>query len=373
MPTLPLTPLRVSVAIESFNELLSPLEVLIEGEVASFSINRERYVFFDLKDETAEAKLGCFMWRQKLTVPLEDGMKVVVRGRPGIHPRSGQFRITVEQITPQGEGSLKRAYELLRSKLEAEGLFAPTRKRPLPHFPTTVGIVSSRQAAGLGDFMRIAGERMTGIRYVLADVAVQGVHAERELALAVDHLNTFVQPDVIVMLRGGGSLEDLQAFNSETVARAVVRSRAPVVVGVGHERDTTIADFCADVRAATPSNAAQIVIPDREEILAAVQLQCQTQAQRLTRQVASLRQWLALLLEKSGSRVTVTLSQLRQELQQRMERIESLAPQRVLARGYSITRGPGGRLVRTVKDVAPGDALRTILLSGEIHSRVDLP
>lgn len=409
----PLPVLTVSAALESFNELLKPLEVRIEGEIAGFSISRDRFVFFDLKDEAVEARVGCFMMKHQLAVPLEDGMKVVIHGRPGIFTKSGRFTITVSQAQPTGEGALKRAFELLKAKLEAEGLFAPARKRTLPAFPQTIGIVSSKTAAGLGDFMRIARERCPGVHYVLADAAVQGMEAERELIAGLDYLNSYSNPDVIVMIRGGGSLEDLHAFNSEAVARAIVRSKAPVVVGVGHERDVTIADYCADLRAPTPSAAAQLVVPDREEVLRQVGVQCERSGARLQREFAALRHRVRVLLlendarirhdlihsrnrldlavsrsagavasymdrlryrvrlalQRSSQRIETQLHEVRQRGGTLLARIEAFNPQQVLERGYGIVRAEGA-IVRSTEQIPPGSRIHLTVRHGTAYASV---
>src|SRR3989344_3282465 len=216
----------VSEFIDHINALVATDVHAVEGEISGFNLSQGRWVFFDLKDEKVESKVGCFMMAFKLKTPLEDGMKVRVIGTPKVHEKSGQFRITVEQVELVGEGALKRAFELLKKKLAGEGLFADERKRPIPRFPERIGVIASRESAAFGDFKYFQTAKP--------------------------------RPDVLVLMRGAGSLEDLQAFNSEEVAYAIFGSKIPVVVGVGHERDESIADYVADLRASTPSNAAEL-------------------------------------------------------------------------------------------------------------------
>ena len=238
--------------------------VTIEGEVSSFKVNQGKWVFFDLKE--ADATLGCFMPLSTLKVEIEDGMKIRVSGYPRL-TKWGRFSFTVRSVELAGEGALKRAYELLRARLEQEGLFSDSRKRPLVAIPTRVGLVASRASAAYSDFIQILQQRWSGVEILLADVQVQGAVAPSQIVGAIDYFNELADPvDTLVIIRGGGSLEDLQAFNTEAVARAVAGSRTPTIVGVGHEVDVSLADLAADRRAATPTDAARIVVPDRVEM-----------------------------------------------------------------------------------------------------------
>lgn len=357
----------VSEAIQLCNSCFEGINLVVEGEISGYGQSRGKFVFFDLKDPEIEAKMSCFMMLFQQNIPLEDGMRVVVRARPSIYAKSGSFRLTVQSVEAKGEGSLKRAFELLKQKLETEGLFDLGRKRRLPEYPTKIGVVSSATAAGYGDFMRIANNRFSGIEYTLVNVAVQGVDAEAEIIAGLDYLNTFVNPDAIVMIRGGGSLEDLHAFNSELVARAIIRSKAPVVVGVGHERDVTIADFCADLRAATPSNAAELVVPDQRMLVQRVKGSLGRFDIRLHQYLQVKRQKVQYALEYQRGVILRELSRYREQVKHRLITINALAPQNVLARGYSITTTAKGT-VRSSRDVASGDTLQTHLADGTISS-----
>ncbi|MFH1047966.1 MAG: exodeoxyribonuclease VII large subunit [Patescibacteria group bacterium] len=251
---------------EAFSAAVFPDGVSIEGEVAEYRVSQGKWVWFLLKDQ--DSVLSCFATTWKMRLPLEDGMQVRIYGVPKIHNRSGKFSIVVDRAEPVGEGALKRAYELLKSRLEQEGLFSPERKRFLPRFPNRIGLIASRESAAYSDFLRILNNRWGGLEINSVHVQVQGRDAVESIVQAFEYFN--VHPDladVLVLTRGGGSLEDLQAFNSEEVARAVFGSAVPVIVGVGHERDESLADYAADVRASTPSNAAEIIVPDRQDFL----------------------------------------------------------------------------------------------------------
>ncbi|MDP2629954.1 MAG: exodeoxyribonuclease VII large subunit [Candidatus Uhrbacteria bacterium] len=259
--------LSVSEFVEYINIAIGQRKVSIEGEISGYHLNQGKWVFFDLKDQ--DSKIGCFAASWNLHAALEDGMQVVVHGVPRVYGKSGKFSIMVDSIELRGEGALRRAFELTKKKLEAEGLFDVARKRSLPQFPEKIGIIASRESAAYTDFMRIVSQRWGGVELYLYHVQVQGERAVSDIVKAFEWFNTIgFQEGVqsIALIRGGGSLEDLQAFNSESVARAVFGSRIPVVCGVGHERDESLADYAADVRAATPTHAAGLIVPNREEI-----------------------------------------------------------------------------------------------------------
>src|SRR5690606_27466470 len=272
--------------------------VEIEGEVAEFKVNQNKYIFFNLKDEASS--VGCFMMLWQLRLPIEDGMRVVVTASPKL-TAWGKFSLTVKSIRPVGEGSLKKSFELLKAKLEKEGLFAVERKRPIPEMPDKVGVISSVQAAGCADFMKIADDRWGGVKFEVAQVQVQGSEAPDQMIRALKYFNEQAElPDVIVIIRGGGSADDLAAFNDELLVREVAGSRVPVLAGIGHEIDESLVDLAADLRAATPSNAAQLLLPDKAEIRRTVRYQLGSLLPKVERvldeQVAMLRQRLGQAL-----------------------------------------------------------------------------
>ncbi|MBR2836939.1 exodeoxyribonuclease VII large subunit [Candidatus Saccharibacteria bacterium] len=241
--------------------------VVLTGEVASFKVNQGKWVFFDLKDE--ETSIGCFMALWSLRVPLEDGMKVAVRGVPKL-TKWGKFSFTVTGVQLVGEGSLKKAYEMLKKKLTAEGLFDPAKKRPLPKDLTRLGVISSVQAAGYADFIKIINARWGGIKVQVAHTQVQGMEAADQMIRALRYFNERGEVQVIALLRGGGSADDLACFNDEQLVREVAASRIPVITGVGHEVDESLCDLAADVRASTPSNAAEMLTPDKKVVRARI-------------------------------------------------------------------------------------------------------
>ncbi len=359
--------------------------VTIEGEVSSFKVNQGKWVFFDLKD--SEATLNCFMALYQLKVPLEDGMRVRITGVPRF-TKWGKFSFTVRRVELAGEGELRRAFEILKARLSAEGLFRPERKRPLPRYPRRLGVVTSAQSAAYGDFIKILDARWGGLTILVADVQVQGALAPDQLVAAINYFNQLAEPvDALVIIRGGGSLEDLQAFSTEAVARAVAASRTPTIVGVGHEVDVSLADYAADVRAATPTNAAQLVVPERREILAATdhyrhrllsraeQLQHDL-ARQLDHSINRLEGFVRLPREAVtrhqqvinwGMRSLVSDTTSKLALTQRL--LRGFDPTATLARGYAIVRH-GKAIVRSSKQVNAGDTIVIQLHRDSISSEV---
>ncbi len=311
--------------------------VEVEGEVASFKVNHNKYVFFDLKD--ADGTVGCFMTVWQLRTPIEDGMRVVVRAVPKV-TNWGKFSLTVQEIRLVGEGNLRRSHDLLRKKLSSEGLFDEARKRPLPDRPMRVAVISSTQAAGYADFMKIAGERWGGVKFTVANVVVQGEKAPDQIIRAMAYFEQLAElPEVIVLVRGGGSADDLSAFNDERLVRKIATCRVPVLTGIGHEVDESLVDLATDVRAATPSNAAEILFPDKQEAVRTVRAQlrsaglsvCRAIRERLVEvrdsQIGSLEAW--------RRRVDQAL----ETVHTRQRLIDEYNPDTVLKRGYALIQG----------------------------------
>jgi len=333
------TRLSVSDFIAVTNQTLEyayPL-VEIEGEVASFKVNQGKFIFFDIKD--AGGSLGCFMTVWQMRTPIEDGMKVIVTASPKL-TQWGKFSLTVKAVRPSGEGALKKSFEILKAKLDKEGLFALERKRPLPAVPSHIAVISSTQAAGYADFIKILNDRWGGLRVEVAHVQVQGVSAPDQIIRALNYFNSRDDlPEAVVIIRGGGSADDLSAFNDEQLVRAIAASRIPTLVGVGHEVDESLADLAADVRAATPSNAAQILVPDKQELIRAVKYQVRSLLPRvdsaISQQLAKIKSFLMEALESVSDKVDDNLNQLAG-----MRRVlAELNPATVLARGYALLRG----------------------------------
>ncbi len=319
--------------------------IVVVGEVESFKVSQGKFVFFNLKD--SEASVGCFMMVFALRLPLEDGMKVMVRARPKL-TQFGKFSLTVDTVKPVGEGSIKKGFEALRAKLDAEGLFAPERKRQLPYMPQRVGIISSIQSAGYADFMKIADERWGGIEFFVYHVAVQGLDAPDEMLTALGYFNQLESPlDAVVIIRGGGSADDLAAFNDEKLVRAIAASRTPTLVGVGHEIDTTLSDLAADVRAATPSNAAQILLPDRQAVEIRINGLMSSMTTHMQRFANERARHAVVLMEKAYLAIERHVSMAETRVLQLDGLLNSYNPEQVLRRGYAIVRGklsPGGRI-----------------------------
>ena len=333
--------LRLSVSdfIALTNQVLDGAypSVEIEGEVSSFKVNQGKFVFFDLKD--SESTVGCFMMLFALRIPIEDGMKVIMKGSPKL-TKWGKFSLTVQSIRPSGEGSLKKSFELLKAKLDKEGLFAEERKRPLSPLPRRVAVISSTQAAGYGDFMKIIDDRWGGIEVEVAHVQVQGDVAADQIIRAIEYFNQ--QPelaDVLVVIRGGGSADDLAVFNDELLVRAVAGSRIPTLTGIGHEMDISLVDLAADVRASTPSNAAERLVPERREVIAGVHRAVGQISSAAGAVADQLQQEVRANLEQALAAFEHGHQELGHELQYVSGKLAAYSPHKVLERGYSIVRG----------------------------------
>lgn len=311
--------------------------VAIEGEVASFKVNQGKWVFFDLKDD--QGSVSCFMSLYQLRIPIEDGMRVVVTASPKL-TQWGKFSLTVRAIRPLGEGDIKKSFELLKAKLEKEGLFASERKRPLPSLPQHIAVISSTQAAGYGDFMKILDDRWGGLQIDVAHVQVQGEAAADQIIRALHYFNgRDVLPEVIVIVRGGGSADDLAVFNDELLVREIAASRVPTLVGVGHEVDVTLADMVADLRAATPTNAAQLLVPDRQAVIQSVNARVRGLLPIVERTLDTARQRVSDSINTALSHIDERLQDYSDNLQAMRRVLAELDPRRVLARGYALVRG----------------------------------
>lgn len=386
-------------------------EVTVRGEVTNYRRRSDDLVFFELKDEASV--VGCFCLRWELSVELEDGQEIRVLATPSLFKKSGKFHLRVRAIELVGAGALQKAFLKLTAKLKAEGLFAPERKRALPRFPERIGLITSQDAAAYQDVLKTLKRRWLRHAVVFVPVRVQGPGAARDIARAIQIQNSTGRVDVIILTRGGGSLEDLQAFNDETVARALVASKAPVVAGIGHERDFTVAELVADLRASTPTAAAELVAPDRREVATDV-IDCARRAgAALAAEVAerrsavrdavdrlsvalgapqlklqTLRQRFATALERLAARpreqrlgvdhATARLTQsLVAWLRQRTDGVErltalltALSPTTVLARGYSVTFDAAGKVVHDADTVRSGERIRSRLQRGQLTSEV---
>lgn len=319
--------------------------VMIEGEVDSFKVNQNKFVFFNLKD--AGASIGCFMMVFALRFKIEDGMKVIIKARPKL-TQWGKFSLVVDSIRPSGEGSIKKSFDLMHQKLEREGLFSPERKRLLPKWPRRVALIASNESAGYADFMKIINDRIGGIEFYVYHTAVQGNDAPQQLEEAINRANRAENvADVLVLIRGGGSADDLLAFSDERVVRAVAGSRIPTLAGIGHETDKCLVDFAADVRASTPSNAAYILSQSKDDIRAHAQGVFHGLLPKATQLLKDTEIHTSGLISVLQTRLVEATELQVSRLDHNKKLIESYNPKNVLKRGYAIVRGDravGGKI-----------------------------
>ncbi len=310
--------------------------VIIEGEVASFKVNQGKWVFFDLKE--GDSSVSCFMVVTQLRAALTDGMKVRVRATPKL-TRWGKFSLTVSQVMPVGEGSIKKNFELLKKRLTAEGLFDPAKKRPIPQGLSKIGVISSTNAAGYIDFLKILSNRWGGMEIQTVNTQVQGLVAPEQIVRALDYFNQRAEVEAIIIVRGGGSADDLAAFNDEGLARAIASSRIPVMTGIGHEVDESLADLAADVRASTPSNAAERLAPDRQEILRRVQYGLNRIQSTIKERLEYLSNEVQRQMQEAKKQILLKIEQSEHHVRETMRILQSLNPENVLKRGYAIVTG----------------------------------
>jgi exodeoxyribonuclease VII large subunit len=395
----------VGVKVLTIGELTREVKGLIEegfpavwvtGEVSNLSRPASGHVYLTLKDP--EAQLSAVIWRRtgaRVPFELKEGMEVIARGRVSVYVPRGQYQLVIDEIQPKGIGALELALRQLKEKLSRLGYFAPERKKPIPRIPQRVALVTSPSGAAVRDMLEIFGRRWPAVEVWICPVRVQGDGASEEIAAAVRMLNRLTGIDVMIVGRGGGSAEDLWAFNAECVAHAIYESRIPVISAVGHEIDLTIADLVADRRALTPSEAAELVVPHRQEFLENLQAVESQIRLYLVRRLESARSRLEDLKQRRCFRLPLEavqelgrrldeltermqraarqrLVQTRRQLEAQAAHLESLSPLNVLGRGYSLTRREAdGMVVRIPDQVRPGDRLITSVQHGQITSRVE--
>src|SRR5450759_649266 len=372
-------------------------DLWVQGELSNFSRPTSGHIYFTLKDSLAALRV--VMWRstaQTLRIALRDGMAVEVHGKISMYETGGQLQLYADEIRPAGEGQLYQEFLRLKARLEAEGLFDQARKRPIPGMPHRIGIVTSPTAAALQDILNTLRRRYPLAEVILSPTPVQGDEAIPGVIAALERLNRLEKPDVILLARGGGSLEDLWAFNDEGVARAIAASQAPVITGIGHEIDFTIADFAADLRAPTPTAAAELATPDRQDLLSALlektnqleryyQVLLTTQRWQLNNQTGSLqrysptsqvnnyRQQLDESLRRSERALIQTFELNQTRLRGLQTRLISLSPQSILNRGYAmVLRQDDKSLVRSTRQVQVNDDLSVQLSDGVVDVKVTL-
>lgn len=368
----------------------------VRGEISNFKRHyASGHLYFSLKD--ADGLIRAVMFRSaadKVRFTPADGMKVLARGRVSAFPRDGQYQLYVEEMQPDGMGALYLAYEQLRAKLASEGLFDAARKKPLPKYPERIGIITSATGAAIHDMITVTGRRFPAAELYLYPSQVQGPEAPRQLIGALSYFNRTKSVDVIIIGRGGGSLEDLWAFNNETLARAVAASEIPVISAVGHESDFTICDFAADLRAATPSAAAELSVPSAAQLLEGLSGTRQTMDRALVRKIDGLRQklkvlasgralsapihlvndrrmTLAFMEEKLDTLTDRKLADLRGSFAAFCGKLDTLNPLSVLSRGYAAVLNEDSGIVKSVKDVHPGERVRIRFCDGETGAVID--
>lgn len=369
--------------------------IAVRGEISNYKLYPSGHHYFTLKDETAALK--CVMFKSsamRLRFRPANGMKVIAMGRVTVYPRDGTYQLYCTAMAMDGVGDLYAAFEQLKAKLAAQGLFDAAHKKPLPKYPSVIGIVTSSAGAAIHDMLRILRKRYPLTRVRLLPVRVQGVEAPAEIAVAIRYANRYSLADVLIVGRGGGSIEDLWAFNDEAVARAIYDSKIPVISAVGHEPDVTISDFVADLRAATPSNAAELVVPDQDALRQRLDSASSAMATVLLRQLKSARQRYNILraspalksptgylqqrrkaLELTQSRMLSAQSHVLHLSKQRFvaltAKLDAMSPLKVLTRGYAMVQDDDGTLVRSTEQVQAGCHVRITVSDGVFHAIVE--
>ena len=370
-------------------------DVCVRGELSNYKIYPSGHHYFTLKD--SESSIRCVMFKSsasKLRFRPESGMGVTAFGRVSVYPRDGAYQLYCSGLMPEGTGDLQVAFEQLKKKLDEEGLFDRTHKKPLPRYPERIAIITSSAGAAVHDIIRILGHRWPLTKVLLLPVRVQGTEAPPEIVGAIRYANEFKVADVIITGRGGGSIEDLWAFNDERVARAIYASEIPVISAVGHEPDVTISDYVADVRASTPSNGAELAVPDLSEFTEGLHSYEIRSRQAMAKKLAALRTKLDSIsgkrvmqepaasidnrrieLDRSRDRLLSAqehiLSEKKHEFVRLTAALDAMSPLKVLSRGYSITTGSGGKNIKSVNEIHAGDKLTVRLADGTAGCTVD--
>jgi exodeoxyribonuclease VII large subunit len=342
--------------------------LLMEGEIANFKVSKNRWVYFDIKDELASVR--CFGTVYQLPGPLQDGLTVRLRGTARMHQQFG-FSINLQAIVPVGQGALRKAADLLLQKLQKEGLFDPSHKRVLPAIPASIGLITSSESAAYADFIKIINERWAGVDVLLADVQVQGESAAGQIIAALDYFNQHgTNQEVVVITRGGGSTDDLAVFSDERVVRAIAASRIPTMVAIGHEVDESLAELAADSRASTPSNAAQLLVPDKQTVTEQLSQTRSVLGSTFLDSITKQQQLVAERSEWFTSRLLRLLHDARTALVHQQRIFTVLSPEAALARGYALLKDEQGQLIRSISMARPGQNLQARLSDGTIVAKI---
>ena len=369
-------------------------QVAVRGEISNYKVYPSGHHYFTLKDEGAALK--CVMFKSsavRLRFRPDNGMKVIAMGKVTVYPRDGAYQLYCAAMAMDGVGDLYAAFEQLKKKLAAQGLFDPAHKKPLPKCPGTIGIVTSSAGAAVHDMLRILRKRYPLTKVRLLPVRVQGAEAPGEIAAAIRYANRYKLADLLIVGRGGGSIEDLWAFNDELVAHAIYESEIPVISAVGHEPDVTISDYVADLRAATPSNAAELAVPDQDALRQNLDAMSSAMASALSRQLKAARQHLNVLsqspalrsptgyieqreksLELLKNRLIAAQNQSITRKNQRyiaaVSKLDAMSPLKVLTRGYSMAQTEAGDVLRSVRQVELGERISVLLSDGKLSATV---
>ena len=369
-------------------------QVAVRGEVSNYKLYPSGHHYFTLKDEGGALRCVLFKGNAvRLRFRVENGMKLIAMGRVSVYPRDGAYQLYCTALAMDGVGDLYAAFEQMKQKLAAQGLFDPAHKKPIPRYPGTIGIVTSSAGAAIHDMLRILGKRYPLTQVRLFPVRVQGAGASQEIAAAIRYANHYRLADVLIVGRGGGSMEDLWAFNEEPVAYAIYESAIPVISAVGHEPDVTIADYVADLRAATPSNAAELAVPDQDSLRQSLDSISSAMAGTLSRQLKAARQhWLVLSQSPVLRDPTVYLSQQGKSLDLLKNRLisaqnqgisgrkqayialvsklDAMSPLKVLTRGYAVTRKETGEIIRSIRQAELGERISIRVSDGSLSATV---
>lgn len=369
-------------------------QVAVRGEISNYKLYPSGHHYFTLKDEASA--LRCVMFKGnalRLRFRPENGMKIIAMGKISVFPRDGAYQLYCTAMTVDGIGDLHAAFEQLKQKLSSQGLFDPAHKKPLPKYPGTIGIITSSAGAAVHDMLRILKKRYPLTQVKLLPVRVQGAEAPGEIAAAIRYANRYHLADLLIVGRGGGSIEDLWAFNDEHLAYAIYESRIPIISAVGHEPDVTISDYVADLRAATPSNAAELAVPDREALTQTLDSMSTAMANSLNRQIKAAKQHLNVLshspalqspagyleqkeksLQMLTNRLVAAENQIINRSNQRYialtAKLDAMSPLKVLTRGYTVTKTSGGAVLRSAKQVEPGERIQVSLSDGSLSATV---
>lgn len=368
--------------------------IAVKGEISNYKVYPSGHHYFTLKDEGGALKAVMFRGNSiRLRFKPENGMKVIAIGSISVYPRDGAYQLYCTSLTMDGIGDLYAAFEQLKVKLAQQGLFDPAHKKPIPQYPKTIGIVTSSAGAAVHDMLRILRKRYPLTKVVLLPVRVQGEEAPGEISVAIRYANKYKLADLLIVGRGGGSIEDLWAFNDERVAMAIYQSEIPVISAVGHEPDVTISDFVADLRAATPSNAAELAVPDQDALRQQLDAMEQSMMSALTRRLRNARtQWnmlssagvlqrpdayiikqaerLRVLQKNMGAAQAGIIHRYRQRFLSFTAKLDAMSPLKVLTRGYAMVQSSDDQVVRSINQTSPGSCLFVRLQDGTIQTTV---